>query len=200
MKKIGYIISERKPRKIPDFIGVVKSEDEITDINVPRIYVGFDFTKSKFPSAKCSDRKISDNTFWTFARNERRNEHDSDMSCFFSLCISRMIGTLRYFYINLATIPFSKLKDMLRIVNNSDEKCIYISGSMIYVYQKEKDYVFGVNMDIAEYFNCNRNKIYKMLSKNDSNKIMFGEKWLDDTIKASVINKKYAIAYFMANM
>ena len=119
-----------------------------------------------------------------------------DIKKFYEYILNKVIGNIKYYYVNLLTIKYNKAKSLLNIIYNSDLKYIYINNNIIYIYYN--NYILGVSLDIAEYMGIKREKIISKIVSNKHNKVAFSDSFLDSNMRKVINNKKYVIPYFMS--
>lgn len=194
MEKTGYIYSSHRLKDIADFVGVTHDISMITP-TTPLLVVGLK-NAMKFSDFKFTSKQINKNTFWTFGKTEKRVEYEKDLNDFYKFVLSQQSNNIKYYYFNVLTTPYSKVKKLLEIINSSQDTYIYISDDMIYIYYKT--YVLGISKTILRYININMKKIIDRLKSNKSNHLCFSTNFLSPTIKGIVSEKKYLIPYFLS--
>lgn len=197
MKKLGYIVSKRKINNLVDFVGVVDDVSKIEDPTKPFIIVGLEEAKKVSPNFSILNKRLDIDVFWTFGKTERRVEYERDLDKFYDYVLNKSIDNIKYYYINILTIKYSKIKNLLNIINSEEKKYIYTSNDMIYIYNN-KNYILGISIKILKYININIKKIYKILYNNKNNIIYNNDSFLNSKMKKVINNKKYVIPYFIS--
>lgn len=197
MKKIGYIYSEKKINNIPKYIGVVNELSLIDDPNMPLLIVGYYKAKERIEDFKSCilTRKVNEKLFWTFSKTEKREVYEKDLEEFIRHCFNLLIGDLKYFYVNPFKLTYTKTKKILNILNYSEQKYIYISNDMLYLYHNSN--VFGFSLKILEYCGISKEKILNRLKNNKSFTIKY-ENMVEHDIRQIISNKKYVMAYLVS--
>lgn len=195
MKKLGYIVSKRKINNIVDFVGLVDDVNKIEDPTKPFIIVGLNEVKD-LPNFSILNKKLDENKFWTFGKTERRVDYERDLENFYEYVLDKEISNIKYYYINILNIKYTKIKSLINIINSNEKKYIYISNDMIYLYYK--NYILGISIKILKYINIDIKKVFRKLYRNKSNIIYNTDSFLTTEMKRVITNKKYVIPYFIS--
>ena len=196
MRELGYIVSDRRFNNMKDFVGFA-NDISLVDSTKPVLVVGLKKAKEilgdKF---NILDKKINDNVYWTFKKTEKRNDFDNDLSLFYKRCINRVTDSVKYCYVNIIRLKYSKLKKLHSILFSGDKKYIYISNDMLYVLYGTC--ILGLSLSLLKYCGINPIKILKKIKENKNNEIYEQDKPFVTRIKRAVLNKDYVIPYFMS--
>ena len=195
MEKLGYIISKQKIKNVLDFVEVVKDISEINDPTKPFLIVGMEEAKKLCKNFSILEKRIEKHVFWTFSKTERRVDYEKDLDNFYNFVLEYNIKNIKYYYINILTIKYNKIKKLINILNNSDKKYIYISKDMIYIYYE--DYILGISLSILEYIGISPKKIISKINENKNNIIFTNNSFLNYRMKNIIRNKEYLTSYFM---
>lgn len=195
MKKLGYIVSKRKINNIVDFVGLVDDVNKIEDPTKPFIIVGLNEVKD-LPNFSILNKKLDENKFWTFGKTERRVDYERDLENFYEYVLDKEISNIKYYYINILNIKYTRIKSLINIINSNEKKYIYISNDMIYLYYK--NYILGISIKILKYINIDIKKVFRKLYRNKSNIIYNIDSFLTTEMKRVITNKKYVIPYFIS--
>lgn len=195
MKKLGYIVSKRKINNIVDFVGLVDDVNKIEDPTKPFIIVGLNEVKD-LPNFSILNKKLDENKFWTFGKTERRVDYERDLENFYEYVLDKEISNIKYYYINILNIKYTRIKSLINIINSNEKKYIYISNDMIYLYYK--NYILGISIKILKYINIDIKKVFRKLYRNKSNIIYNTDSFLTTEMKRVITNKKYVIPYFIS--
>lgn len=196
MKKIGYIVSNRAIKDVLDFVGVVSDVKDINDPTKPFIIIGLNKAKNYCSDFSILDKKISDKSFWTFGKTERRTDYEKDLNSFYNFVLEYNIKNIKYYYINILNISYNKIKKLIYILYNENKKYIYISKDMIYIYYENN--IFGISLKIAEYIGISSKKIINKIKNNKNNIIFTYDSFINYRMKKIIRNKRYLIPYFMS--
>lgn len=196
MKKLGYIVSKRKINNAVDFVGVVDDVSKVEDPTKPFIIIGLEEAKKISPNFSILNKMLDINVFWTFGKTERRVDYERDLDKFYDYVLNKSIENIKYYYINILTIKYNKIKKLLNIINSKEKKYIYTSNDMIYIYYNNN--ILGISLRILKYININIKKIYKILYSNKNNIIYNNDSFLTSKMRKVINNKKYVIPYFIS--
>ena len=138
MRYIANVISKSKKYKFNDFINVTNSYEDI-DVSVPTLVVGTEIVKSIFgENISYVDRKIDENTYWTFSVTEKRTANEDDIEKFKKLVIKKLRKKISYKYIDIGQYDLMDIDEFAdAFLKNKDsfylftDKMLYISNTDI---------------------------------------------------------------------
>ena len=195
MKPLGYIVTDRKMNDIEGFVEQVKDFTD-ADSTKPILIVGWDNAKLHRGYRSILEKELAPGVFWTFKKSESRSEFEQDLKNFYQYVYNVILDNIDYYYINILSLKYSKLKKLYSIFNSKERKNIYISDNLIYTLYDGK--VLGVSLDVLEYCGVKRDKVLSLLSSNPANKIYDNShRWMIRLCKY-LGNKKYAVPYFIS--
>ena len=195
MKPLGYIVTDRKMNDIEGFVEQVKDFTD-ADSTKPILIVGWDNAKLHRGYKSILEKELAPGVFWTFKKSESRSEFEQDLKDFYQYVYNVILDNIDYYYINILSLGYNKLKKLYSIFNSKERKNIYISDNLIYTLYDGK--VLGVSLDVLEYCGVKRDKVLSLLSSNPANKIYDNShKWMIRLCKY-LGNKKYAVPYFIS--
>lgn len=195
MKPLGYIVTDRKMNDIEGFVEQVKDFTD-ADSTKPILIVGWDNAKLHRGYRSILEKELAPGVFWTFKKSESRSEFEQDLKNFYQYVYNVILDNIDYYYINILSLKYSKLKKLYSIFNSKERKNIYISDNVIYTLYDGK--VLGVSLDVLEYCGVKRDKVLSLLSSNPANKIYDNShRWMIRLCKY-LGNKKYAVPYFIS--
>ena len=195
MQKLGYVVSQSKIRDVADFIEVTNDIEKIKS-DKPTMVVGLELARKNVENFSIIRKTFKSNKFWTFGKTERRADFEKDMHNFCNYVIKSAIDGIKYYYVDVITISKQKIKNLLKILSSSDDKYIYISKEMLYIYHKT--YVLGISLSVLHYCGINTAKRLKKLTLNKHNKIFYNDSSISPYIKQYAKNKRYIIPYFLS--
>lgn len=196
MGVIGYIVTKNKIENVLTCIKVVSSYRSIEDKSKPILIIGLEEAKKHASSFSILEKKIGEKMFWTFGKREKRNDYEKDIEKFQEYVLKCALDDIKYYYLNILTVKYNKIKKLIEIVNNTDEKTFYIDKKMFYMFYN--NYVLGISIDILEYLGIKKNKIINIIKKNNKNKLFFNDFKFNYNIKKLIESKKYITAYFLS--
>jgi hypothetical protein len=196
MGVIGYIVTKNKIENILSCIKVVSSYRSIEDKNKPILIIGLEEAKKHASSFSILEKKIGEKMFWTFGKREKRTDYEKDIEKFQEYVLKCALNEIKYYYLNILTVKYHKIKKLIEIVNNADEKIFYVDKKMFYMYYN--NYVLGISVDILEYLGVKKKKILDIIQKNEKNKVFFNDFKFNYKIKKLIESKKYITPYFLS--
>ena len=195
MKKLGYIVTDKKINNVKGFVGVV-NDISLTDPTKPVLLVGLENAKKNIENFSILKKKVNDNLFWTFRKTEKRVDFENDINYFYNYIINNITKNIKYYYINILKLKYNKIKKLYNILFSSEKKYIYISNNMLYILYNGS--VLGISISVIEYINVDTKKLFRKLYSNENNIICTNASECVKSIKAEIGNKKYAVPYFMS--
>lgn len=180
-KYIANIITTRKL----NVDKLIKKSASIEKVNLshPTLIVGWSKVKQLFPNQSILDKQISNDLFWTFDKNERKNEFEKDIKKFFLYVINSLTNKIVYKFINVLTCKFSTYKRLISFIKNDEKKVIWIEkNSFIYILYKNN--VIGISLSDLDYAGISIEKVVNLI-KSNSNNFVFTDL---STISYSLIN------------
>lgn len=196
MEIIGYIVTKNKINNILSCIKVVPSYRCVEDKTKPVLVIGLEEAKKYASSFSILNKQIAENFFWTFGKREKRVDYEKDVEKFQEYVLKYALKNIKYFYLNILKLKYEKMKKLMNIINNRDEKFFYVDKKMFYMFYK--NYVLGLSIDILEYVGISRKKILNLIQKNKENKIYFSNYQFNFKLKKIIDSKKYVIPYFIS--
>src|SRR3972149_1854996 len=124
--KIANIVSSSKIEidNSNNGFNIVKS---ITNIipNLPTLIVGLDKIEKLRPDFDIMEYKISENLFWTFSKNEKRDKYIEGLNYFITDVYNNLVSNIKYVYIDPIHYNFSKIKKIIKKINELKDPIIY---------------------------------------------------------------------------
>jgi hypothetical protein len=155
---IGNIVTN--DNKTHQNFNVVDSLDKIIE-GLPTLIIGLDIVYTINPNPDFFNRKLSDNIYWTFLVNQKRDLHNEDIYYFKEYCYKYLIKHIKYRYIDFIIDSDETITNIFKYIKNSEKKVGYKIDSMVYIYTK--NYIFGINLDVIKYVGRDVNKLLKYL-------------------------------------
>ena len=196
MEILGYIVSKSKVSDILPYIKVVNSFNLIEDKTKPILIIGLEEAKKRVSSFSILEKRLSDNVFWTFGKREKRIDYEKDIIMFQKFVLKNVFTKIRYYYLNVLTIKYHKLKALLHIILKDKKNTFFIDKKMIYI--SYDNVIIGASVDIIEYLGLKKERIIHLLKKNKNNLIYYNDFLLNKEIKEILVDKKYMTTYFLS--
>jgi hypothetical protein len=145
--KIANIVSKNKVN-VSELFNVVGSMDEIIH-GIPTLIIGFDYVNSIYPDFDVSNKKISDNLYWTVKSTEKRDMYEEDLLWFTRKILLDLISEVKYIFVDPIQYNSTTLKKIIKKIISIENKVTYQDGYMIYIYGDKL--IFGVDLKLLKY-------------------------------------------------
>lgn len=193
---LGNILTEDKLKesKLFNYISSLADIDE----RIPTLIIGWDFSKRLFSDRKLNilDKNIDKNISWTFTKRERRIDFEKDLNIFTKNTLKIAEKQVKYEYVNILTLTYNNTKKLLENLTYGEVSYIYIHKNS-FVYSYTNGGVIGIDLNMIDYINIDRKKIYKVLFSN-GNKVIFSDEFLTRDIRENIENNYKIIPYLYA--
>lgn len=167
MKYIANVISKSKKHKFNEFINVTNSYKDI-DHSVPTLIVGTEMVKSIFGNdISYIDRKIDENTFWTYSVTEKRSVNEEDIEKFKNFVLKSLKKNIIYDYINVLTIENTNIEDIFKSLEKKTNVFYLFTDKMMYF--SYGDVVRGISLESCEYIGWKKEDIIKKITSFTKN-------------------------------
>lgn len=182
MKYIANIITKLR-LDVGEYINVSKDITKV-DLTIPTLIIGWAMVKEIYPNADILNKQISETVYWTYSNREKRQEYEPDLAKFVKNAFSRLETSIKYTFFNVLTNPLSRNKCLLKYINSSITKIVYITDKHIFIYDGKQ--VTGVSLSDLEFYGFERERIINILKRNSYNKLVFSDSFLNFKIKRSI--------------
>lgn len=171
MKKLANIVTTYPKENFGDLFNVVR-ECRDAEEGIPTLIIGLDNAK------KCVDgfnilvkRYEGGMLWWTFKKNERRVEYDSDISEFMDYALKRFADSVTFSNVNPISLTKAGVKRCLSFIKNKDRKyCFFTKDkNYVFVYWKKNKKVIGFSLSTCEYCGFDKERIAGIIKSNKSN-------------------------------
>ena len=184
--RIANIVCE-KDIKIDKKFNLIDSIDKLIP-NLPTLIVGIDNAKSYTKDISYLDRKINDNTFWTFSRLEKRDLFEEDLFYFIEFAYNRLLKHAKFNFIDLILSDSEKINLVFNDIGSSDNVITFHHQNMVYIYVN--DTIYGFDLRQVEYIGKSIDKFMNKI-KDMSDVLLHDEKILIEYKKElSVFNQE----------
>ena len=191
MEKLGYIITDRKLKGVWDLLEQV-DDISLTEPSKPSLLIGWKKASEMEGYTSIIEKKIGENLYWTFSKSESRAEFEKDLDLFTKKCITQATEYIKYYYVNVMRLTYSKAKKLLEIIDAEPKRTIYISGGMMYIpYDGD---VLGISLYILSYCGVKVSKAKKRVSTH--NIVQDTDKEVMQ-LRKMLGNKRYALPLFV---
>ena len=177
---LGRIVTKGKMPDVPFFIEVTESSG---DFSIPTLIIGKKRAIELFgvENVHVLDKKIQDNVYWTFAKNERRVDYEDDTKKFIDSLVKKINFGVNYYFINIFTEKLSFLKRFIKYVYNNEKKSVYVTKKHIYFYSGKN--VVGLSRGDFEYIGIDSDKVVAKIKSNPQNIVFTDDEISPDIVK-----------------
>lgn len=184
--RIANIVCERDI-KIDKKFNLINSIDKIIP-GLPTLIVGIDNAKSYSEKISYLERKIDDNTFWTFSRLEKRDLFEEDLFYFIEFAYNKLLEKAKFKFIDLILSDSEKINLVFNEISSSDNVITFNHQHMVYIYTNGM--IYGFDLRQVEYIGKSIDKFMDKI-KDMSNVFLHDEKILIEYKKElSVFNEE----------
>ena len=170
---IGNIVYEDKI-KLDSKFNKIDSIDDIIP-GLPTLIVGINNAKSFTDKVSYLDRRISDDTFWTFNRTEKRDLFEEDLFYFIEFSYNYLLKDIKFDFIDLILCDTEKINLVFKEINNTNNVITFHHQNMVYTYIKDR--IYGFDLRQVEYIGKSVKNFMKTI-KDMSDVFLLDEKIL----------------------
>jgi hypothetical protein len=156
---IGNIISSNE-LKVDENFNVVDSMDKAID-GLPTLIIGLDNVRKIETDLNFVDRKLSDNTYWTFNKQERRVLFEEDLFYFIENSYKFIKENIEYIFIDFVLFSDNKINKVFNRIKESNNNISFLHNKMIYIYTN--DFIFGIDLRQIEFMGYNVDSFLKKI-------------------------------------
>lgn len=199
MRKLANIVVNGKRNTFGNIYNVTGSCEGV-DSSLPTLYIGvetarkcidgFNILKKHYPEQRC---------WWTFSKNERRDDHDNDIRKFQEDVMLDALSGVRYEYVDFISYTGRRLKRFIRYVMSDSDKICFVTKGMnfVFIYDVSLGCVFGLSLALCEYCGVDSRKVLGRIRKNRRNRFIRDTSFLtDDARKIIGDNTHYILPLY----
>lgn len=193
---IGNIVTTKRFNSVKYFNICTSPSDCISDI--PTLYIGLETARENIIDFNILNKRPTNNIWWTYGRTENRKEQEEDIQSFTDFCINRLLNKVKYKYIDILNLTYSRIKKMVYYFTQCGHKKIFITrGSMfMFIYVPRDECVYGLSLSLCEYFHIPNKKIIKRFAKLPDTDFVHSTDFIDDEIRSNTNNNPHLIPIF----
>lgn len=182
---LGRIISNSKQLDVPFFIEIT---DKCDNYSIPTLIIGKKRAIELFGAENIHvlDKKIQENVYWTFAKNERRVDFEEDLKNFINLLAKKIDFAVNYYFINIFTEKYTFLKKFINYIYSDELKSVYVTKKHIYIYSGKS--VIGLSRYDLDYIGVDSDKVINKIKSNPKNIVFTENEIRPDIVKFSKSN------------
>ena len=189
MKYLANIITDSKI-EVSSFFNI-STDFETVDKNIPTLIIGWRKTQSIFPNQNILDKKINENTFWTFSKREKRYQYEIDLENFIENITKELTVKVNYKFFNYI-LSSKETQNNFKKYIEENKNYIYYNSRFIYIYNEKHNITLGISIVDLNYIGINIKNFISSLNKNNNNIITdnlsfldsFSLKFIKDNIKS----------------
>ena len=194
--RIANIVCERDI-KIDNKFNLINSIDAIIP-GLPTLIVGINNAKSYTKDISYLDRRIDDNTFWTFSRLEKRDLFEEDLFYFIQFAYNKLLEHAKFKFIDLILSDSEKINLVFYDIKSSENVITFHYQNMVYTYVN--DTIYGFDLRQVEYIGKSIDKFMTKI-KDISHVFLQDEKILIEYKKElSVFNEEIKYIPFIYSL
>lgn len=192
----GRVITKSKTLPVSKFIEI--TQEAVIDENIPTLIIG-----KKSAERICGkenirvlDKKIGENLYWTYSKNERRVDFERDVSEFDSKVINSLGKGIEYVYFNIFTEPFSKSAKFIDyLYNGKRKKYFYRYRNHLYIYIEGDNRVFGLSLEDVDYIGKDKEAVVSKIRANNKNIWFENLDFLDEKLSRWFSERRIMVPY-----
>lgn len=179
-----------------DFIDVTADTSAI-DNSMPTLIIGKKRAEEIYGKDKIKvlNKRIEENIYWTYAKNERRNDFEKDVQAFNKIVTNTIFSKIKYEFFNIMMEPYSRIKAFIRFIKSSRKKIIYKANNHLYIYTEGNNNIIGLSLSDAVYCGISENKIMNKIKANINNTIIEDNNFLTPKMKQMLSDSNIYVPY-----
>ena len=194
--RIANIVCERDI-KIDKKFNIIDRIDNIIP-GLPTLIIGVNNAKSYSKDISYLDRRINDNTFWTFSRLEKRDLFEEDLFYFIQFAYNKLLDHAKFKFIDLMLSDSEKIKLVFDDIKSGKNVITFHYQNMVYTYVN--DTIYGFDLRQVEYIGKSIDKFMSKI-KEMSHVFLQNEKILIEYKKElSVFNEEIKYIPFIYSL
>ena len=166
---IGNVITDEKV-KLDKKFNISNSLDDIID-TIPTLIIGLDNAKKLNTKLNYLDRKIDDNTFWTFNKKEKRVLFEEDLFYFIEHSYSLFRNKINYKFVDMILSESKYINNIFDELSDAERIISFTTLDMVYVFLDET--VYGFDLRQVTFRGRNKNTFIELIKS-------FSDVFLDD--------------------
>ncbi len=194
MKYIANILTD-EPFNEGELYNVVRDKEELVP-GIPTLIIGWERTKAEYPDASIIEWKVADNVYWTYGKYERRDKYEVNVKKFQDLSFKKFVESLEYVFYDVLLTPPERFESFLASLGSDNQKTIYVTGDMMYLYYKGTNKVVGLSLRDCDYINESAKKrIFSAVYNSDSVNLLKNNDEISKEIRYKAKGRAYILPY-----
>lgn len=194
MKYIANILTD-EPFNEGELYNVVRDKEKLIP-NIPTLIIGWERTKAEYPDASIIEWKVADNVYWTYGKYERRDKYEVNIKKFQDLSFKKFVESLEYVFYDVLLTPPERFESFLTSLGSDNQKTIYVTGDMMYLYYNGTNKVVGLSLRDCDYLNeFTKKRIFSSVYNSNTVNLLKNNDEISKEIRYKAKGRAYILPY-----
>lgn len=194
MKYIANILTD-EPFNEGELYNVVRGKEELVP-DIPTLIIGWERTKTEYPDASIIEWKVADNVYWTYGKYERRDKYEVNVKKFQDLSFKKFVESLEYAFYDVLLTPPERFESFLASLGSDNQKTIYVTGDMMYLYYNGTNKVVGLSLRDCDYLNeFTKKRIFSSVYNSNTVNLLKNNDEISKEIRFKAKGRAYILPY-----
>lgn len=194
MKYIANILTD-EPFNEGELYNVVRGKEELVP-DIPTLIIGWERTKAEYPDASIIEWKVADNVYWTYGKYERRDKYEVNIKKFQDLSFKKFVESLEYVFYDVLLTPPERFESFLASLGSDNQKTIYVTGDMMYLYYNGTNKVVGLSLRDCDYLNeFTKKRIFSSVYNSNTVNLLKNNDEISKEIRYKAKGRAYILPY-----
>ena len=194
MKYIANILTD-EPFNEGELYNVVRGKEELVP-DIPTLIIGWERTKTEYPDASIIEWKVADNGYWTYGKYERRDKYEVNVKKFQDLSFKKFVESLEYAFYDVLLTPPERFESFLASLGSDNQKTIYVTGDMMYLYYNGTNKVVGLSLRDCDYLNeFTKKRIFSSVYNSNTVNLLKNNDEISKEIRFKAKGRAYILPY-----
>ena len=194
MKYIANILTD-EPFNEGELYNVVRGKEELVP-DIPTLIIGWERTKAEYPDASIIEWKVADNVYWTYGKYERRDKYEVTIKKFQDLSFKKFVESLEYVFYDVLLTPPERFESFLASLGSDNQKTIYVTGDMMYLYYNGTNKVVGLSLRDCDYLNeFTKKRIFSSVYNSNTVNLLKNNDEISKEIRYKAKGRAYILPY-----
>lgn len=194
MKYIANILTD-EPFNEGELYNVVRGKEELVP-DIPTLIIGWERTKTEYPDTSIIEWKVADNVYWTYGKYERRDKYEVNVKKFQDLSFKKFVESLEYAFYDVLLTPPERFESFLASLGSDNQKTIYVTGDMMYLYYNGTNKVVGLSLRDCDYLNeFTKKRIFSSVYNSNTVNLLKNNDEISKEIRYKAKGRAYILPY-----
>lgn len=194
MKYIANILTD-EPFNEGELYNVVRDKGKLIP-DIPTLIIGWERTKTEYPDASIIEWKAADNVYWTYGKYERRDKYEVNIKKFQDLSFKKFVESLEYVFYDVLLTPPERFESFLASLGSDNQKTIYVTGDMMYLYYNGTNKVVGLSLRDCDYLNeFTKKRIFSSVYNSNTVNLLKNNDEISKEIRYKAKGRAYILPY-----